>query len=254
MEEIIDKKYEITKESILFEGEILYRIRSLKNFRNVKKGDLGGFIQNETNLSHYDSCWIGDSAKVYGFAIVSGDSKVCQNAIVRDQARIEQDALIYGESIIEDSAYCWGNSEVFDNAHIYGEASLSGCSKVFNTSNVSGDSKVLGEANIYGNAFLSGSVVVMNKANIFGYTVLTKGIIEKDQNFLYKDGVSYNLDMDMLVLRDMNNTRRFLLTPPAEDDIREQVPEKYKWVLPILIEDLVSINDVEEDEEESELD
>ena len=46
------KKFELTEEKIIIYGDMLYRIKALKNFADVKIGDLGGFIEKETNLSH----------------------------------------------------------------------------------------------------------------------------------------------------------------------------------------------------------
>jgi hypothetical protein len=42
-----DKKYGLTGETIEVDGHILYRIQALKDFGDVKKGDLGGFIEKE---------------------------------------------------------------------------------------------------------------------------------------------------------------------------------------------------------------
>ena len=47
-------KYELTKES---KGN-LFRIKALKDFGNVKKGDLGGFIEKTDNLSQEGNCWV----------------------------------------------------------------------------------------------------------------------------------------------------------------------------------------------------
>lgn len=48
------KKYEIlqnvTKEH---HGVTLYTIKALKDFGDVKAGDIGGWIENEDNLSQY---------------------------------------------------------------------------------------------------------------------------------------------------------------------------------------------------------
>ena len=44
-----DKKYEILMDeenTIEWEGRTLHRIRALKDFRNVKKGDIGGYVEN----------------------------------------------------------------------------------------------------------------------------------------------------------------------------------------------------------------
>ena len=61
------KKYELTQESIEVKGIILYRIKALMGFSNVKEGELGGFIEKEENLSHSGNAW------VYGNAWVSGN-------------------------------------------------------------------------------------------------------------------------------------------------------------------------------------
>jgi hypothetical protein len=58
----MEKKYEITSESKTFrhpitdKDVIVYRIKALKEFstsyKTVKIGDLGGWIEKESNLSH----------------------------------------------------------------------------------------------------------------------------------------------------------------------------------------------------------
>ena len=70
------KKYEMLKDqSLEYEGRKLYRIRALVDFkcheglfnnRKIKAGDLGGYIEKESNLSHYIDdeygSWVGDDA------------------------------------------------------------------------------------------------------------------------------------------------------------------------------------------------
>ena len=60
-----EKKYKLTNETITFLGKVLRRIEALKDFADVKKGDKGGFIESEENLSQKDNCWIYDNAIVY---------------------------------------------------------------------------------------------------------------------------------------------------------------------------------------------
>lgn len=45
-------------------GVKLYRIEALKDFGDVKEGDLGGYIESEDNLSHDDNSWVGGNAMV----------------------------------------------------------------------------------------------------------------------------------------------------------------------------------------------
>ena len=64
-------KYEILKDEFIeFDGRKLYRIRALKDFHNVKKGKVGGYIASERNLSHEGE------ACVYGNAQVAGNAQV----------------------------------------------------------------------------------------------------------------------------------------------------------------------------------
>lgn len=71
------KKYELTSESItLPDGTRLYRIKALRDFGNVNAGDLGGFIEKESNLSHDGDAWVCGNARV------CGDAEVCGNAWV----------------------------------------------------------------------------------------------------------------------------------------------------------------------------
>jgi len=60
-------KYKLTKTKEAF-GITLYRIKALKDFGDVKKGDLGGWIEKEENLSQENFCWVSGDARVFGNA------------------------------------------------------------------------------------------------------------------------------------------------------------------------------------------
>lgn len=81
----MEKKYKLTEEYINVNSRTFYRIEALKDFADVKKGNKGGYIENESNLSQYDYCWIYGNAevcgnaKVYGYAEVCGYVEVCAN-------------------------------------------------------------------------------------------------------------------------------------------------------------------------------
>ena len=65
------KKYELVPDrQIVVAGTTLYRIRALKDFGNVKAGDLGGFVGSERNLRQEGTCWIADEAQVYDTAVL----------------------------------------------------------------------------------------------------------------------------------------------------------------------------------------
>lgn len=102
---MINKKYEFTEETKVFCGRRLHRIRALRDFNDVKAGDLGGFIEKEENLNHQGDCWVYDNA------IVRDNAVVCNNAMVRDNAEI------YGYAEIRNFAKIyggkWGKSPLY---------------------------------------------------------------------------------------------------------------------------------------------
>ena len=70
----MEKNFELTEEFIINNSGIkLYRIKALKNFSDVKKGDLGGYVQKERNLSQFGNAWVYGDAQVYGNAKVFGN-------------------------------------------------------------------------------------------------------------------------------------------------------------------------------------
>ena len=76
----MDKKYKLTDDTIKVGEQTLYRIEALRDFAYIKKGDKGGYVRNEHNLSHKGDCWVYGNAMVYGDAIVYGDAAVVNNA------------------------------------------------------------------------------------------------------------------------------------------------------------------------------
>lgn len=88
------KKYELTSETKIFFGHILYRIKALSSFGCVSAGDLGGFLESEKNLSQNGDAWVYGDAGVYGNAMVFGDARVSGNAWVYGNARVFGDAEV----------------------------------------------------------------------------------------------------------------------------------------------------------------
>lgn len=104
------KKYELTDETIEVYGTALHRIKALKDFGNVKKGELGGYVESEHNLSQEGDCWVYGNARVYSNARVYGNAWVCGNAEVFGNAWVCGNAKVY------DNAKVCGNAEVCGNA------------------------------------------------------------------------------------------------------------------------------------------
>ena len=105
------KKYELTGETRKVGGHTLHRIRAMRDFGNVLKGDLGGWIESESNLSQDGKCWVSGNAKVYGDAKVSGDARVGGNAEVYDNARVYGNAAVYGDAKVSGDAHIATNAD-----------------------------------------------------------------------------------------------------------------------------------------------
>ena len=55
------------------EGKPLFRIKALKNIGNlVRTGDLGGYVEKESNLDTLGNAWVSGNAQVSGDAWVYG--------------------------------------------------------------------------------------------------------------------------------------------------------------------------------------
>ena len=142
-----EKKYKLTDEYRTIRCIKLYRIEALKDFGAVHKGDKGGFIGSEKNLSQKGDCW------------VYGDAEVYDNAMVWGNADIYGDAMVWGNAVV-----C-GNAKVCGNADIYGNAKVSGNVHVFGNAVVYDNARVFGDAEVYGNASVIGNARVVNNAD-----------------------------------------------------------------------------------------
>lgn len=120
------KKYELTTNTkIVLFGKKLFQIRALKDFGNVKAGQLGGYIEKEENLSHDGNAWIFGDARVFDNAEVCGNAQVYGNAEISDNAWVYGNAEIFGNAQIFDNAWISGNVYIYNNACICGNGWVS---------------------------------------------------------------------------------------------------------------------------------
>ena len=100
----LNKKYGFTGEEVSFDGSKLKRIVALKEFGDVSIGTIGGWIENETNLSQTGDCWVYQDACVYQNAMLIENSKVLKNSEIKGN-------VIVGENSIVDKSTIFGNVE-----------------------------------------------------------------------------------------------------------------------------------------------
>lgn len=59
------KKYELLKDdTIEVAGKTLFRIKALISFKDIRKGEIGGYVEAERNLSQSDNAWVSGNAWV----------------------------------------------------------------------------------------------------------------------------------------------------------------------------------------------
>lgn len=121
----MERKYHVTRET---HPTILgvYRIIALMDIpeKNVRKGDLGGFVGNEANLSQYGSAWVAEEAVACGNSYVSGDSLIRGKTIVMECAVVRDEALIDGECLIGGQSRIRGRSTLRGRLFVGGTADI----------------------------------------------------------------------------------------------------------------------------------
>lgn len=146
----MDKKYELIESDI----KGLYRVRALRSFGDVKKGDVGGYVENEYNLSHTGDCWIYNNAKVYDNGRIYNNGKIYNNAMVYHNARIYKNTKVYG------------NAEIFEHAAIFGNAVIQGNAKIYGVSVIEKNALIYGESVICDGARIGGNAEIKNGMHI----------------------------------------------------------------------------------------
>ena len=198
------KKFELTDEFIEHPSGIkLYRIRALRNFRNVNKGDLGGYLETESNLAHQGDCWVAGQAQVFGNAQVSGNAQVFGNAQVSGKAQvfgdarvsgkaqvfgdacITENALVLGEACVMGNAYVTSNAKVYGNARVYDNAKVFGNAKVYGNTDVYRHAQVYGYAQVSGYAEVSGNAQVLGDAWVSAYARVDGDAFIKDKTDVF---------------------------------------------------------------------
>ena len=169
----MEKKYKLTNESVIVNGKTLYRIKSLKDFGNVKKGDKGGFVEKEENLSQSGDCWVYDNAKVYNnakvfdYADIYGNTEIFGNAIVSGKARVYGNAKVYHYAMVYDDAEVCDNAIISGNAEVYHDAAVYGNARVFGNAEICGKAEIANDLDyiVFKNWWSSGRYFTWTRSN-----------------------------------------------------------------------------------------
>ena len=130
-------KYKLTENTISIYGKTLYQIQSLCSFSSIEKGDLGGYLEHEDNLSQEGSCWAGPNAYIMDQATLEHNSLAAglspnNPLIIKDNAWLSGASVVLGEGIIQDQVcvaehtFIKGEIYLSDNVSLYGHTFLKG--------------------------------------------------------------------------------------------------------------------------------
>ena len=79
------------------------RIRAIKDFADVKAGDVGGWIAEGALLDQAGDCWLYDDSELHSSAVVIGDVQIRGNSSI--SGRIQGSGTIHDSSIYKSVIY-----------------------------------------------------------------------------------------------------------------------------------------------------
>lgn len=162
------KKYQIRHDLIKqVNGRTLYRIEALRSFKNVKKWELGGYVESEDNLAQEGDCWVYDYACAFEHCHVEDNAMVCDNAMVFGKTIVGTDAIVCNNAKIFDTVVV-KKAVVRNNAKIYGDARINSYGKACCCAQIYDNVRICGNADIEGNVTIKDNALIYGNVHIFG--------------------------------------------------------------------------------------
>ena len=204
------KKYELIEESkTYFEEREIFRIRALKDFRNVRAGDVGGWVCSYDNLSQEGYCWIYGNAKCLDNAMVSDNAMMIDNSKMFDNSRMYDNAIMCDNSMMYNKTRMFSNAIMGDNAIMYDDAIIGDNAKMFD------NSRMYDDAIMYDNAILNKDKLLYGSINksykkIFQYHCekrLLTAILTEEIEILYSIGCQIGITKKKFIDRIYNDCK-----------------------------------------------
>lgn len=106
------------------------------------RGDFGGYIESEQNLSQDGNCWVTEGCFVFGGA------KILDNAVISGNVFVSDAAVVKDNSVIEGKCKIMGHAIISGQSHISGKLEIGNSTKLH-------DLSITGKGRIEGNAEIS---------------------------------------------------------------------------------------------------
>lgn len=169
---------------------ILRQIVASRDFGDVKAGAMGGWVEDESNLSHDGDCWIYDhNSAVFANAVITGNARVTQPCTVSHGAALSGD--------------CWIDNAQISHGAAISERAMVQCSQVSGECRICGDARIMHHSQviaavgltqdhdqrlqIYQHATVNASRIV-HQAQIYGRALVNHAFIEH-RAAIYDDAI-----------------------------------------------------------------
>lgn len=190
-----EPKYRLTSNTKYFKGVYLQQIKAVRDFGDIQKGTLGGFVRSTDNLSQEGLCWIDETSIVSEDARITGDAQITRYSKVHGHAEVSGEATVDNSEVSEFatvrgkafacdsnlSGASWlGREAVAEKATLKDYASVTDCGQVFGS--LSGRARVEGAAQFSGsatdNVVIAGDSVVGSSVELSGDAVVVDSVVD----------------------------------------------------------------------------
>ena len=214
-----NRKYEMTNITMEYEERTLYRIRALKDFSDVKAGDLGGWVETEYNLSQEGNCWIYDEAKCMDNARMYHNSAMYNNSVMCDFSEMHGCSEMHNYSAMYDNSRMYNCSAMYHNSRMYNDSKMYNYSTMFDNSAMYNNAVMLDNSKMFENSRMYRNSRLKNKENLYGKLVtkvdrfieinntggrIVTGVL-KDGKILYNIGCQNEITKEVFIDRIYND-------------------------------------------------
>jgi len=159
---------------------LLRQIIALTDFSDVKAGDVGGWVDDESLLAQEGDCWIYDqNSLAFGGTVITGNARLTQPCLIHDQVQIgdnvwiDQAELSHGVRLSDNVTV--QHSVICGECRIYGDARILQHSEIIAARGLTVERDQL--LQIYDRATISHSRIA-HQAQIYGDAIVTHAFIE----------------------------------------------------------------------------
>ena len=175
----MNKKFELSNITMEYKGRTLYRIKATKDFSDVNKGDLGGWVQYEENLSQQGNCWLYDDSKCMD------ESRVTDNSIMRDFTEMYNCSKMHDYSKMYDYSKMCGCSEMYNFTEIHGYSKMCDSSKIHDYSKMYAYTEMHDSSEMYDYSEMHGSSEMYDYSEMHNYSKMYSDSIIYDYSKMY---------------------------------------------------------------------